>query len=53
MTKPLLITMQEFDLILQGFLDTDKIGRLFSRTQSLMGKMLFNETYTPIFEKNV
>ena len=67
MTKPLPIgsikilkkipSMREFDLIIQGILDEDKIGHLFVvdikfETKNASEKQLFfNEIYSPIFEK--
>ena len=67
MTKPLLIgsikrskklpTTGEFDLILQGISDNDKIGHLFivgielDHKNASEKELFFNEIYTPIFLK--
>ena len=66
MTKPLpygcikkaskIPTLSEFNAILNGLSHTDKIGHLFIVDIKFRSKnekaMLFNEIYTPIFEKN-
>ena len=50
-------TMREFDLILQGISDTDKVGHLFivniefDYKSASKKELFFNEIYTPIFEK--
>ena len=50
-------TMREFDLIVQGISDTDKIGQLFivdiefDHKNATKKQLFFNEIYTPIFEK--
>ena len=50
-------TMREFNLILQGISDTDKVGHLFivdiefDYKNSSEKELFFNEIYTPIFEK--
>ena len=49
--------MREFNLILQGISDTDKIGHLFivdvefDMENATEKQLFFNEIYTPIFEK--
>ena len=52
--------MREFDLIIQGISDEDKIGHLFVVDTEIdiknasQKQLFFNETYLPIFEeKNV
>ena len=50
-------TMREFNLILQGISDTDKVGHLFivdiefDYKNASEKELFFNEIYTPIFEK--
>ena len=67
MTKPLAIgsikiskkipSVREFDLIIQGISDEDKIGHLFvvdikfDTKNSSEKQLFFNEIYSPIFEK--
>ena len=66
MTKPLptsnikrkkIPTMREFDLIIQGISDEDKIGLLFlvdihfDQKNASEKQLFFNEIYSPIFEK--
>ena len=49
--------MREFDLIIQGILDEDKIGHLFvvdihfDKKNAGEKQLFFNEIYSPIFEK--
>ena len=66
MTKPLptwsikrkkIPTMREFDLIIQGILDEDKIGHLFvvdihfDQKNASEKQLFFNKIYSPIFER--
>ena len=65
MTKPLpygcikkaskVPSLLEFNMILDSILDTDQVGHLFIVDSKFHDKnektMLFNEIYTPIFEK--
>ena len=50
-------TLREFELILQVFSDTDKIGHLFlvdiefDKKNATEKQIFFNEIYTPVFEK--
>ena len=50
-------TLREFDFIIQGISDEDSIGHLFivdidfDKKNATDKTMLFNEMYTPIFEK--
>ena len=68
MTKPLptdnikkekkVPNLREFDFIIQGISDQDKIGNLFvvdikfDQENASEKQLFFNEIYTPIFEKN-
>ena len=50
-------TIREFNLIIEGISDEDKIGHLFivdvefNEEKTSEKHLLFNEIYTPIFEK--
>ena len=49
--------MREFDLIIQGLLDEDKLGHLFvvdiqfHQKNASKKQLFFNKIYSPIFEK--